>query len=258
MSAAEFNRAEMTKQTLRAVDLLDFVLGVLREEPATNDNQIEEIADRIGRARAHLVSVVSQQPEAISQSILCCSALLDDALHLAESAPRLPSRQEQSLRTIEQTRALLKPIIALCDTEIERSKTMPLSTNGGQAENRNQEREGRERRKHQRVALETEVTLQGTSNFYNGFTEDISCGGLFLSTYCLEPIGTKIDLAFTLPNGYVVRAPGRVRWLRDIRDPEDDTAPGMGIMFEDLKAEDKIEIEAFIKARSPIFYDDEL
>jgi hypothetical protein len=46
--------------------------------------------------------------------------------------------------------------------------------------------------------------------------------------------------------------------LRDIRDPDDETSPGMGIMFEELGGEDKKQVEEFIRARSPIFYDDDI
>ncbi len=117
--------------------------------------------------------------------------------------------------------------------------------------------EGKERRQHKRVPLEAEVDLVGDTNFYTGFVEDISCGGLYVSTFNLQPIGTRIELSFTLPNGHRVEVPGQVRWIYDPIDLDDKTHPGMGIMFEALNPEDKQQIEAFIEERSPLFHDEE-
>lgn len=116
--------------------------------------------------------------------------------------------------------------------------------------------EAADRRHHQRVELETDVSFESESNFFTGFMEDISEGGLFLSTYQLEPIGTVIEVTFHLPDGHIVRAQGRVRWLRDPRDETSDVRPGMGIQFDELLAEDRKAIQAFIEARSPIFYEE--
>ena len=258
MSLAALSRNEISKQTRRAVDLLDFVLSILNEEKATNDNQLAEITEHVGRARAQLLTVVDPNDQSFCETITCCNGLLNDALRLASRAHELPMRQAQSLHTLEQTLALLKPIANLSKNDVETMKLSAVKTYGDRPVTESQKPVGIERRKHKRVPMEADVSFQGLSNFYTGFAEDISCGGLFVTSYCLQPIGTNVDLSFTLPNGYVVNTPGQVRWLRDIRDPDDDTAPGMGIMFEDIKSEDKKQIEAFIQERSPLFYDDEV
>jgi len=114
-----------------------------------------------------------------------------------------------------------------------------------------------ERRKSSRVALETCVNLASDSNFYTGFSEDISEGGVFVATYCLQPIGTLVELTFGLPGGFSVSAKGSVRWIRDVLDLDDRSSPGMGIAFEAISAEDKSLIEQFMRNRPPIFYSDE-
>jgi uncharacterized protein (TIGR02266 family) len=114
-----------------------------------------------------------------------------------------------------------------------------------------------ERRKSPRVALETRVDMASDSNFYTGFSEDISQGGLFVATYSLQPIGTSIALAFDLPGGRNVNASGSVRWIRDILDLDDPSCPGMGIGFEELSPDDKQVIEQFMRNRPPIFYTEE-
>lgn len=113
-----------------------------------------------------------------------------------------------------------------------------------------------ERRQAQRFAMQTDISFESDTNFYSGFTEDLSDGGLFVSTYALKKIGEKIDLSFTLPNGHVVNCVGTVRWVRDPRDNDPDTTPGFGVQFENLTAEDKQAILSFTKARSPLFYDE--
>jgi uncharacterized protein (TIGR02266 family) len=113
-----------------------------------------------------------------------------------------------------------------------------------------------ERRQHRRVALETGVGFASDNNFYTGFMEDISEGGLFLATYELQPIGTVIDLTFTLPNDQVVEVVGEVRWVRDPRDEDPNAPPGMGIQFHELSEQARTSIHEFIAARAPIFYEE--
>ena len=118
------------------------------------------------------------------------------------------------------------------------------------------ERESDERRRHPRVDLHTEVTFTDHTNFYTGFAEDLSEGGLFVATYALEPIGTKISLKLTLPDEREVEVTGTVRWLRDPRDHNPDAPPGMGIQFEDVASDDMRAIHEFVALRAPLFYAD--
>jgi uncharacterized protein (TIGR02266 family) len=114
-----------------------------------------------------------------------------------------------------------------------------------------------ERRKFPRIKLETRVDMASDSNFYVGFSEDVSQGGVFVATYSLQPIGTLVALSFSLPSGYNVNAKGRVRWIRDLVDFDDRSSPGIGIGFEELSLEDKQVIEQFMHGRSPIFFADD-
>lgn len=119
---------------------------------------------------------------------------------------------------------------------------------------------GAERRRSPRVRLETEVSFESETNFFTGFAEDISDGGLFVATYNLQPIGTEIEVSFTLPDGRLLNLSGKVRWVRDPRDFLDTSGeqqPGMGVQFEGMTEDDKAAIAEFIAARSPLFYDDE-
>jgi uncharacterized protein (TIGR02266 family) len=112
-----------------------------------------------------------------------------------------------------------------------------------------------ERRTTPRVGLCVEVGLQSDSNFYTGFTEDISEGGLFVATYKLLPTGTEMALTLTLPDGYEFRATAVVRWVRDPRDPNSDLRPGMGVQFVNLDLEHHDAIRDFILMRDPLFFE---
>ena len=113
-----------------------------------------------------------------------------------------------------------------------------------------------ERRSSPRAFLQAEITFESDSNFFTGFAEDISDGGLFLSTYDLKPVGTLVEVEFCLPTGHLVRAVGEVRWLRDPREEVAGIPPGMGLSFHDLHPVDRQAIAEFIAARAPLFYDD--
>lgn len=109
-----------------------------------------------------------------------------------------------------------------------------------------------ERRQATRVALVADVSLFSETTFWNGFSEDISEGGLFVATYEQKRIGTAFDLKFELPTGRAVSVHGVVRWLRS---GGDDVMPGMGIAFENLRAEDAQVIQTFVKHRPPMLWD---
>ena len=114
------------------------------------------------------------------------------------------------------------------------------------------------RRAHARRVCEIEVTLESESTFYNGFSENISAGGVFLATYDIAKMGEQVRIEFTLPG---VAAPittqGEVRWIREYNESQPDIPPGMGVRFRDLSAQDQHVIEQFVRLRDPIFYDDE-
>ena len=114
---------------------------------------------------------------------------------------------------------------------------------------------GIERRTAPRVEVDVAVGFRSESNFYTGFTEDVSQGGLFVATHVLRPIGTVLQLTFALPTGPEITTTGVVRWVRDPHDYHDDARPGMGVQFTDLDQEHEALIREFVALREPLFYD---
>ncbi|MET0593193.1 MAG: TIGR02266 family protein [Polyangiaceae bacterium] len=115
-------------------------------------------------------------------------------------------------------------------------------------------------RTHEPRAKRIDVTLvvgiESESNFYAGFTENVSECGVFVATYAPLVIGSTISLRILLPEGELVQALGTVRWVRPFSE-RNDGPPGMGIRFDQLSARDTARIQAFTEARAPMFFDDE-
>jgi uncharacterized protein (TIGR02266 family) len=112
------------------------------------------------------------------------------------------------------------------------------------------------RREHSRFSVDLDVTVGSDHNFYAGFAENLSAGGVFIATHKLKPVGSKIELSVNLPEGAQVRALGEVRWVRVFNEAS-DTPPGMGVKFLDVSDEAVTAINAFLARRDPLFFDDE-
>lgn len=108
-----------------------------------------------------------------------------------------------------------------------------------------------ERRTAPRAPLEVHIDLHTDSQFFAGFSRDLSDGGLFVATYAPAPVGTEIEVAFELAQRRI-RTVGKVVW---VREESDDAVPGMGLAFKSLGPEDLAAIVEFTRERAPLFYD---
>ncbi len=115
-----------------------------------------------------------------------------------------------------------------------------------------------ERRRHPRKPLQVDVTMVSESNFYLGFSQDVSEGGLFIATYeGIRPVGERFPLVFQLPEREPVFCLVEVAWVREYREGEDlkHGSPGMGVRFIGLLPEDREAIAAFVEqTREPLFH----
>ncbi len=112
------------------------------------------------------------------------------------------------------------------------------------------------RRQSPRVSLTAEVDLSSDTNFFSGFSTDIASGGLFIATLTSLPIGTTVQVKFTLPDGTEVNTAGDVRWVRVFDERAPGVLPGMGIQFVGLSKQAQGAIETFIAQREPMFFPD--
>ncbi len=109
-------------------------------------------------------------------------------------------------------------------------------------------------RRARRVTLQANVDLYSDTNFYTGFSSDLSDGGIFVATCNILDEGTEVDIAFTLPGNCRIEARGIVRWLREFNDQHPDVAPGMGIEFVEMPDDSRHAVHAFTSKREPIFW----
>lgn len=112
------------------------------------------------------------------------------------------------------------------------------------------------RREHSRFSVDLDVTVGSDHNFYAGFAENLSAGGVFIATHKLKPVGSQIELTINLPEGVQIRATGQVRWIR-VFNERSDTPPGMGVRFDDLAPASVALIQSFLSRRDALFFDDE-
>ncbi|MBK7584606.1 MAG: TIGR02266 family protein [Myxococcales bacterium] len=113
------------------------------------------------------------------------------------------------------------------------------------------------RRGNARFAVELDVSISSDHNFYAGFTENLSAGGIFVATHALKAAGSLIELCIFLPGASgAIRGKGEVRWIRNYQEGG-DVPPGMGIRFVELEAGSPERIESFLRQREPMFFDDD-
>jgi uncharacterized protein (TIGR02266 family) len=107
------------------------------------------------------------------------------------------------------------------------------------------------------INVNFEVSVDGPHNFFAGFTQDISKGGVFLATHQVYPIGTKMRLSFEI-EGVHVEVEAIVRWARK---PENvfgnDLHPGMGLQFIDPDEKLVSAFDKFLEKKEPLLIDED-
>ena len=109
-------------------------------------------------------------------------------------------------------------------------------------------------RKLPRVVLNARVTAQSEDNFFSGLTENISEGGVFVSTFSPPGVGERIRLNLSVDNERDLSVEGVVRWHR--YDDSGDVT-GCGVQFAALGPEQIRRIRTLMVAipREPLLTD---
>lgn len=106
-----------------------------------------------------------------------------------------------------------------------------------------------ERRIRTRFRFEVAITFGSQSHFFEGITQNLSEGGVFIATTELKPIGTELDLTIELPPPFPsVWTRGEVRWIGEAgRDA--NTPLGMGVQFRMISEESLNIVRQFLMVR---------
>jgi len=103
-------------------------------------------------------------------------------------------------------------------------------------------------------ALTAHVTLDSEDALYAGLSYDVTSGGVFVATVDMPPVGARVDLAVTLPNGRELEVSGVVRWVRDADIASDGLPAGCGIEWKGLPLDAYDDLAAFASEREPILW----
>jgi type IV pilus assembly protein PilZ len=87
-------------------------------------------------------------------------------------------------------------------------------------------------RQHVRIPLALEVEYRTAGAFLVAYSVNLSKGGIYLETDNPMPMGTVLNLRFSVPGGDPLEVTGVVAWVRGV--PEPGKPAGMGIEFENL------------------------
>lgn len=249
----------MNKELHPANGARKFIMEALEEVQRDPEllKKLENLTSTLAKAQGRLFQAEKKEPSSQECIELMMKAreYLAQALGLMQDLKIESKVKEVASKNIAQALAILfkatkdkdkKPVTIQEDKKKE-TKEKPASTYDRKVP-----------LKTIQLNIDTKLGLDSETHFYTGFSENITEGGIFVATFNLAPIGSKILVSFTLPDGHQVTARGRVQWIREYNPAHPDQVPGMGIKFTDLLPKDKEAIERYLKSRPPIFYDDEL
>jgi len=105
----------------------------------------------------------------------------------------------------------------------------------------------KENRKHPRTPVILKVDYRDVDTFFTSFAENLSEGGMFISTNRPLDPGTTLFVEFLLPDSSVtVKTRAEVTWSR--KSPKSaEKKRGMGIKFEELSNQDKSRINVMVE-----------
>jgi type IV pilus assembly protein PilZ len=239
-------------------------------QPALESLQLATLGGPFAqRALEHVARAVSAlyagETEAAndSEASHACRSALSELSHALEALSEAPARHptyDRLTELVARALSLLSPVVqplarkrrpVLLPGAVPSVAERALVALGDRlAESERAARQ--EQRKGERVVVEVDVGLLSDSNFYTGLAEDVSSGGVFVSTPSPLPAGTSVTLFFVLGGGRSLKAEGVVRWLRA---PETGGTPGMGVAFTQLGDDERKAIEAFCSERPALFHE---
>ena len=110
-------------------------------------------------------------------------------------------------------------------------------------------------RKSHRLKMEAKITLRSQTNFFVGFSENISEGGIFITTQSPPDIGDTVEVDIPLIDGsQTVAVKGVVRWHRFMAN---GNPSGCGVQFTEIPqgAEQFLQNMITLLQKEPLFID---
>lgn len=216
------------------------VIGSLNERVLALESMLAELTDTL-RARerelTELARVAAPQPPDSAQTAREAPPL---SLHPEVSAP--PAREASPPSLYPEMTAL--PVLQRVSIALRDSMSVPPPSRPDAVPP--------SRRREPRRSCELELEFTDETHFFAGLTQDLSQGGVFIATYHVFPVGSRLELGFQLPGGTEVRARGVVRWVREAGEPGQER-PGMGVAFSELSESALNAIASYCERRAPLY-----
>lgn len=247
-------RRDLRRAGLRAArdaraQLTDAV-STLHGAPHPDDARVQELEERVSRVVRQLFIAETASTEGVLDTLGQAMDGLREVLVRLQGEPDGDRVIASVTEAVARTLATLYP----AHKELERA-LRPAEVEPIPLARRMDEPPPRERRSRERVRIEADIGFQSETNFFTGFSGDLSDGGLFVATYDLLPIGTELTVSFVLPEGHQVTARGHVSWIREPIAHDSELHPGMGVAFDEVSEEDRAAILRFTRRRAPLFHE---
>ena len=157
---------------------------------------LEILIENLAQAQGKLFQS-SQLPEDSAGSIDAMRRAME---HLAQSLKTLQDIRDggdavgKAASAIASALKTLHPIVANAKEEAKKQSAPPPSPTGA--------------RDTMRVEVNTMLNMNTDHQFYNGFSQNIEEGGIFVATFDPKPLEAKVLVNFKLPGGHPVSARG--------------------------------------------------
>ncbi|MBN2340684.1 MAG: TIGR02266 family protein [Deltaproteobacteria bacterium] len=258
------NVQQLLVQVSRAREALGNALGLVQDLHAV-ELDLSAVAGLLAGAVRALFAAQEQQLQS-AKPINEAMQYLRDILQMMQNVPADDTKLQAATSTVARILAILFPVLkALSVPPVADDKNRSVASDSVQTprdkavshQPKPTTPEHDERRSAPRKAIEADIGMQSDSNFFTGFSTDISSGGLFIATYDMHTIGTLVNLNFRLPNGPVISVDGEVRWSREYNETTPDTPPGVGVRFLNLDPQEASQINAYMQSVQPMFFDED-
>ncbi len=229
--------------------------GARLESASVHTGSTEDARERALTARHEALEARQQAGEEVQRALKALQHLNARARQeLAEAEAGLKRSEEAAARAQREREAAVRAqrarevTQARHEREATRARHVPVASHARAApETARVERASR-------VRMEAAIDSRSDSNFFTGFSPDISEGGVFVATVRTVPRGTPVELDLRLPGGRPMKVSGVVDWTREANNKTPELMPGLGVRFTELPPEVAAAISAFVGAREPLFF----
>lgn len=247
----ENNAQQLLMQVSRARETLGNALGLVQDLDAV-DLDLSSIVELLAASVRALFTAQEQNLQS-ADPISEAMQHMRDILKMMQDVQESNASLHAATSTVARILAILFPVYKALSTPPPRAEAAnepPLKPREKKTPQHD------ERRSTPRQAIQADIGFQSESNFFTGFSTDISSGGLFVATYDMPPIGALVNLNFQIPRGSVISVDGEVRWSREFNETTPDMPPGVGVRFVNLSDSDAKKINSYMRSVEPLFFDE--